>query len=268
MSGSPTSGYGSAVGQELKPRGPFTGSHMLNVKNARLRSEHDVNLLRNRLERLRMEERKALKKIEETRRRADQIISLKTRNEENHMRKLLEAEYANQQLERARQRLAGHREGMQDAIRMNAEQLAAQKKSEADVLRDQSKRISAYVAMQQSQHVDRAKRINTMIKEHSMDVQQDKMRARMEHEEMLQAEMEERMLLEERRRNAADRLIADMEEAEEVAIERLRRTQEEQKKAYEELERALSNPPPRIEDRQAALGAMYEADGGAQPPYS
>jgi len=253
---------------ELKPRGPFTGSHMLNVKNARLRSEHDVNLLRNRLERLRMEERKALKKIEETRRRADQIVSLKTRNEENHMRKLLEAEYANQQLERARQRLQGHREGMQDAIRMNAETLATQKKEEADVLRDQSRRISAYVAMQQAQHVDRAKRINTMIKEHSMDVQQDKMRARMEHEEMLQAEMEERMLLEERRRNAADRLIADMEEAEEIAIERLRRTQEEQKKAYEELERALSNPPPRIEDRQAALGVMYEADDGAQPPFS
>ena len=38
---------------EVRPRGPFTGSHMLNVKNARLRSEHDVNLLRNRLERLR-----------------------------------------------------------------------------------------------------------------------------------------------------------------------------------------------------------------------
>ena len=51
------------------------GSHMLNVKNARLRSEHDVNLLKNRLERLRQEERKALKKIEETRRRADQIVS-------------------------------------------------------------------------------------------------------------------------------------------------------------------------------------------------
>merc|ERR1719454_1503187 len=117
-----------AGGSELKPRGPFTGSHMLNVKNARLRSEHDVNLLRNRLERLRMEERKALKKIEETRRRADQIISLKTRNEENHMRKLLEAEYANQQLERARQRLQGHREGMQDAIRTNAETLLMQKK--------------------------------------------------------------------------------------------------------------------------------------------
>lgn len=144
----------------LKPRGPFTGSHMLNVKNARQRSENDVNLLRNRLERLRQEERKALKKIEETRRRADQIVSLKTRNEENHMRKLLEAEFANQQLERAKERLKGHRDGAQDAIRQNVEAMAAQKKAEADELRQQSRRISEYVSMQQEQHVERARRIN------------------------------------------------------------------------------------------------------------
>ena len=153
---------GAMQQSRLSPRGPFTGSHMLNVKNARLRSEHDVNLLKNRLERLRQEERKALKKIEETRRRADQIISLKTRNEENHMRKLLEAEYANKQLERARARLQGHREGMQDAIRMNTETLLQQKKEEADVLRDQSRRISEHVRQQQAQHVDRARRINSV----------------------------------------------------------------------------------------------------------
>jgi len=52
-----------------------------------------------------------------------------------------------------------------------------------------------------------------------------------------------------------------------VAIERLRRTQEEQKKAYEELERALSNPPPPLDQRQAALGVMYPPpDADAQPP--
>ena len=254
-----------ADNSELRPRGPFTGSHMLNVKNARLRSEHDVNLLRNRLERLRQEERKALKKIEETRRRADQIVALKTRNEENHMRKLLEAEYANQQLERARQRHQDYRSQMAANIQGNKAELEQRKKEEAEVLREQSKRISSYVAMQQEAHVDRARRINQMIKEHSQGVQQDKMRARMEHEETLQAEMEERMLMEERRRNAADRLIADMEEAEEVAIERLRRTQEEQKKAYEELERALQNPPPPLEQRQAVLGAAYMPEGAAPP---
>ena len=130
------------------------------MKNARLRSEHDVTLLRNRLERLRQEERKALKKIEETRRRADQIVSLKTRNEENHMRKLLEAEYSNQQMERARQRLQGTREGQAEAIRENAEMLRQQKKAEADVLRQQRTLIQEHVQAQQSQHIARAQHIN------------------------------------------------------------------------------------------------------------
>ena len=43
-----------------EPRGPFTGSHMLNVRNARQRSEQDVELLRNRLGRLEQEERKTV----------------------------------------------------------------------------------------------------------------------------------------------------------------------------------------------------------------
>uniref|UniRef100_A0A7S3F0P6 Uncharacterized protein n=1 Tax=Haptolina ericina TaxID=156174 RepID=A0A7S3F0P6_9EUKA len=240
--------------QDEKPQGPFTGSHMLNVKNARLRSEHDVTLLRNRLERLRQEERKALKKIEETRRRADQIVSLKTRNEENHMRKALEADYSKKQLERARQRLQGHKDMQQEAIRETAAMVAAQKKQEADMLRQQRQLIQEHVNEQKSKHVARAQQINTMIKQQAAQQQQQKMQSRMLHEEALQAEMEDRMLIEERRRNAADVLVSEMEDQEEIAIERLRRTQEAQKNAYEELERALSNPPPPLDQRRAALG--------------
>jgi len=60
-----------------------------------------------------------------------------------------------------------------------------------------------------------------------------------------------------------------MEEAEEVAIERLRRTQEAQKAAYEELERALANPPPPLDQRQVALGMFGAADvPGASPSDS
>ena len=71
-----------------------------------------------------------------------------------------------------------------------------------------------------------------------MDVQQDKMRARMEHEEELQAAMEERMLLEERRRNAADRLISDMEEAEEIAALNLAKFRKAQQELEETEDRA------------------------------
>ena len=63
--------------------------------------------------------------------------------------------------------------------------------------------------------------------------------------------------LEEMRRNRADRLVTKMEDEEEIAIERLRRTQEAQKSAYEELERALTNPPPPLEIRETALGNQY-----------
>lgn len=58
-----TDAGGSSYAARNSTRNAFTGSHMLNVKSARLRSEDDVTLLQNRLERLRVEERKALKKI-------------------------------------------------------------------------------------------------------------------------------------------------------------------------------------------------------------
>jgi len=62
------------------------------------------------------------------------------------------------------------------------------------------------------------------------------------------------MLVEDRKRQEADALVGQMEEEEEVAIERLRRAQEAQKAAYEELERALANPPPPMDQRKLALG--------------
>ena len=126
------------------PRGPYTGSHMLNVRNARQRSEQDVELLRNRLGRLEQEERKTLKKIEETRRRADQIIQLKIRNEQNAVRKQLEGQYAEQQRERARERLQQHKAEMSSGVAEQQEALLQQKRAEADQLRQQRADIGTH----------------------------------------------------------------------------------------------------------------------------
>eukprot|EP00965_Chrysotila_dentata_P100733 3328096-Pleurochrysis_carterae.AAC.1 len=59
----------------------------------------------------------------------------------------------------------------------------------------------------------------------------------------------------------AEDVVADLEEEEEIAIERLRATQEAQKAAYEELERALVNPPPPLDQREAAMGGSVHASG-------
>lgn len=63
-----------------------------------------------------------------------------------------------------------------------------------------------------------------MIKQQAAQQQQQKMQSRMLHEEALQAEMEDRMLIEERRRNAADVLVSEMEDQEEIAIVRPKRS--------------------------------------------
>ena len=55
----------------------LTGSRL-----ARKKAEEDVKLLANRIALLKAEENKAWKKIEETKRRATEVIRLKQKNEE------------------------------------------------------------------------------------------------------------------------------------------------------------------------------------------
>eukprot|EP00962_Isochrysis_galbana_P003868 scaffold1084_cov114-Isochrysis_galbana.AAC.8 len=140
-------------------RGPHTGSHLLNIRNARIRSENDVTLLRNRLERLAQEERKAVKKIEDTRRRAEQIIQLKTRNERTHLRKQMEAEYAERQKERARERLMQSKLEMSDTVQANQQAVQNQKKQGANHLREQRSMINEHLRQRQEEQLDRNRKV-------------------------------------------------------------------------------------------------------------
>ena len=63
--------------------GSLTASNgVLNAKLARRKLQHDVELLSNRVERLREEERKAKQKVLETRLRGQEIAALQKRNEQ------------------------------------------------------------------------------------------------------------------------------------------------------------------------------------------
>ena len=57
-------------------------SNMLNTKIARRKLQQDVELLSNRVERLRQEERKAKQKVLETKLRGEEISALQKRNEQ------------------------------------------------------------------------------------------------------------------------------------------------------------------------------------------
>ena len=76
------------------------------AKVARKRAEEDAKLLANRIQLLKQEEGKAWKKIEETKKRATEIVSLRQRNQEvaaqreERMRQKQEQEYVKQQQNR------------------------------------------------------------------------------------------------------------------------------------------------------------------------
>lgn len=234
---------------------------MLNIKNARVRSENDVKLLKNRLERLRQEELKALKKIEETKRRADQIISLKHRNHDLAIRKDMERDIRQEYLSREKDRLSYLKNERVENVRQTQEIIFNQKRSEAQTLKSIRKENETVIAQQREAILLRNKQSKEVIKGHQNEVMHRKMQQRMVHEELLQQEMEERLSYEDELRQQADGYAQSMETQEELLIERLRRTQEAQKMAYEELERALSNPP-------KAVASSVHGNGSQTDRYS
>lgn len=77
----------SYKGRSLSPNRPTTQSSegdfeakLLESKLMRKKAEEDARMLANRVALLQLEEKKALKKIEETRKKAREILELKQRN--------------------------------------------------------------------------------------------------------------------------------------------------------------------------------------------
>ena len=82
-----------------------TSNPMLNAKLTRRKVQQDMELLSNRIERLRAEERKAKAKVMETKLRGQEIISLQKRNEQMHAAKLLAKQLEEEQRARDTQQV-------------------------------------------------------------------------------------------------------------------------------------------------------------------
>lgn len=94
----------------------MTSNPMLNAKLTRLKVQQDVELLSNRVERLRAEERKAKQKVLETKLRGQEIIALQQRNEQiaaaKHLAKQLEEDQRGREVQQVRTSSGGGGEQM------------------------------------------------------------------------------------------------------------------------------------------------------------
>merc|ERR1711988_1838465 len=82
----------------------YGANRLLAAKRARKRAEGDYQLLQNRLLRLRLEEEKAQKKISETKKKAQEILALKARNELAIREKMDKAAMADDEISRLKDR--------------------------------------------------------------------------------------------------------------------------------------------------------------------
>jgi hypothetical protein len=229
----PTAGQGEGLSQSQMQ------ASLAAAKESRKRAELDAQLLANRIALLKQEEEKAWKKIEETRKRANEITDLRAQNEQKFAAK--EEFYKNkwdsikaaqtknhENREKSRAVREAARNGLMDARHSNA---ARSKQQSHQILQSKKERE----AQERLANLERG----DMIKQ-----KKEEARRRMEYEriaalERAREEYEQRATQEDLLRSRTEALVANMEKEEMELIQRLQNTQTVQRNAYEELEAAL-----------------------------
>merc|ERR1719382_1703561 len=214
-------------------------ANLTSAKESRKRAELDAQLLANRIALLKQEEEKAWKKIEETRKRSQEIMELRKQNEQKFAAK--EHFYkAKWESIRAAQAQNQSQRDKAKAIREQTRQgLLEQKSQNAKTAKEQSK-----VHHMQKKERETQERMANMERSAYLKARREEANKKLEEKRLAQIEKyredyEARTAQEELLRQRTDALVAKMEKEEMELIQRLQNTQTIQRNAYEELEMAL-----------------------------
>jgi len=234
---------------------PMMRATLTAAKETRKRAELDAQLLANRIALLKQEEEKAERKIADTQKRANEIISLRSQNENKFQQKEL------------------HYKDKWENIRQNQvqnsykrDQLRGQRESNFRHLRDAKKDAVNQMKLKKSDNLLAKKEretnqrmVNNDRTNHIRQAKQNaKHRQEMESLAKLDAfrrDYEDRVSREEELRQRTEVLVTKMEKEEMELIQRLQNTQALQRAAYEDLENALNGS-------QLSRPAIIEDEGG------
>lgn len=230
-------------GEESRQQGGFGASStsVLDAKLARRKLQQDVELLSNRVERLRQEERKAKQKVLETKLRGQEIAALQKRNEQAAQAKSLAKRMEEDQRLREVQQLRLKRVAEKEQVRRVQEEMAKARREDVQAEKQIKAENAEMVKSLKQFDVARAQKTRTEIRSHQKMVSLKFEKQREAHQEFLAQDFINMIALEDRRREEVENEIADMEEIERKHIENLRRLQDEQRMAYDALETALAN---------------------------
>mmetsp|Transcript_92799 Transcript_92799/g.199001 ORF Transcript_92799/g.199001 Transcript_92799/m.199001 type:complete len:265 (+) Transcript_92799:109-903(+) len=242
-------------------------ANLTGAKEARKRAELDAQLLANRIALLKQEEEKAWKKIEETRKRASEIVDLRQQNEKKFAAKEQFYKAKWESIRSAQQQNMESREKARAIRDQTRSGLMGQKQANAQTTKEQSHQIEIQKkereAAERQANVDRTNYLKARKEEAKRKLEED----RLSQLEKFREDYEARTAQEELLRARTDALVAKMEKEEMELIQRLQNTQTVQRNAYEELEAALGQTSQQISSSTRNFGGSggAAAQGGLSP---
>lgn len=235
---------GAAQAERMSGEGPPADAHttqqnLTSAKEARKRAELDAQLLANRIALLKQEEEKAWAKINETRKRAQEITHLRHSNEQKYLAKEQFYKEKWDSIRSAQAMNAANRDRSKDARNQAKGALLANKKGQVLAGQQQSQDHMAQLKAQKESdrqaNGDRCLSIKQQKLEAKRKMESDRqLQLAGFHQDYESRVSEEKMLMEK-----THALVAQMEKEEMELIARLQNTQTVQRNAYEELENAL-----------------------------
>mmetsp|Transcript_29232 Transcript_29232/g.51978 ORF Transcript_29232/g.51978 Transcript_29232/m.51978 type:complete len:262 (-) Transcript_29232:74-859(-) len=253
-------------GSTMQPSAMQGQANLTAARESRKRAELDAQLLANRIALLKQEEEKAWKKIEETRKRASEIVELRKQNEQKFSAKEQFYKQKWESIRQAQAQNAQHREKAKAVREQTRHSLVEQKHVNAQSTKQQSQHM-----LLQKKEREAAERQSNLERSSYLKQRKDDAKRRLEEERLAQLEKyredyEARTAQEEMLRARTDALVAKMEKEEMELIQRLQNTQTVQRNAYEELEAALGQTSQQISSSRGPPPERPEvSNGGAGP---
>lgn len=220
-------------------RADFSGK-LLSAAHREKHVDQDALLLQNRIALLKKEEERAWRKIQQTKKRADEILLMRKENEFRIEQKQLMAQQAE---ERERALAEEHLRMGESARRLrqkNAEDMYIRKRMDVQRVRQERQINRVEVRNQQAEEYLQKKEMRTAVKKREEDIRlaREKEKARIEkmNEESYLRRVQEKELATRKK----EKVVSKMEKVEMQLIQKLKNTQQLQQRAFYELENALN----------------------------
>lgn len=205
--------------------------------------EADVQLMANRLARLKAEEVKAMKKVDAMRRKADEILAQKQRNLQKYQMKYqhVAAEYETLQQQAAQQ--AYLRQQHKENLRLSKEMIAREKRDNAVAIKQASKENEWLAAKFKQEEVARNRMSRDFIRSRQREFTTRKQQYKEYLAKHLDEETEMRIAEEQQALTENIRGIEKMSEDEKNLLDRLKALNSAHQEASNELAAALQHDP-------------------------